>query len=250
MIGRDDWDDAYREIIVDGRSRLGDPPAPETLERYARGELPQGEMERIREALIYYPDLAIALMEARPPEATDLEPELTEEEIAVAWESVRRRVERPAATPKPSVIRAAPVRGWAVAATLAAVGFAGLYFQSLHTVRGLRRQLSIPQTNDGTRGGAASTPIRLQPATENVLLVLTLVDERDFEDYGVDLVDDLSTKDKVIWSKTDLHRRTDGTFALKVSRSLLANDSRRLLLYGGHDRSHPVAAYTLPRILE
>src|SRR5215213_3969389 len=88
MAPKTDWETAYRDLIVRGRERVGEPPTPEELVAYSLGQLPEDRAARVRESLAYYPDLAKALSEEAAPAAEDQQPYLSKQQLAADWESL------------------------------------------------------------------------------------------------------------------------------------------------------------------
>jgi hypothetical protein len=112
VIEASDWQAVYRELIAEGRRRLGEPPTVEDLDAYSRGELSAEEADRIGELLACYPELLTAVAARFPdsdePSPDDLAP-LTPEEQAEDWaEIVRRASLEPAAAPPASPPAAVP----------------------------------------------------------------------------------------------------------------------------------------------
>src|SRR6185295_16452403 len=90
MIPKSAWQNAYREILEDGRERIGPPPTPEKIEELLAGKLPEEEAERVRESLAYYPELLRVMTEPVPDPSTVV----TDEEVAGGLERLRQRIQR------------------------------------------------------------------------------------------------------------------------------------------------------------
>lgn len=250
MAQQSEWDRAYRDFIAKRREQI-EPPAPETLVAYSRGELPEAEMERVREALAYYPDLAAALTE--DASAADGAPYLTREQLAADWESLQQ-LQGPVTAAAAAFVRETSRRWqWATAASLLlCVVMAGLYVKSAITVRALRDDLQHPQANverlelfdENSRGRTVSTKaVPLKPSTSHLVLVLTLAATTPVENFRVDMLQTDASPPRVVWS-SPIQRSKDGTFVVDVPRSFLQHAAYRLNLYE-NGRPVPVATYSL-----
>jgi hypothetical protein len=250
MADESDWNRAYRDVIAKGRLRV-EPPSPETLVAYARGELPEAEMERVRETLAYYPDLAIALTE--DASATEDAPYLTREQLATDWESLQQRLKGPTVD-APVFVRETSRRWqWATAASLLlCVVLAGLYVKSAMSVRALRDDLQRPQANverlelfdENSRGRTVPAKImRLKPSTSHLMLILTLAATTPTENFRVEMLEAEVSPPSMIWT-SPIQRSKDGTFVVDVPRSFLWHAAYRLNLYE-NGRATPIATYSL-----
>lgn len=225
-----------------------EPPTPEELVKWSRGEWPEAEADRMRERLAYYPDLAAALSEDDAPD--DEAPILTREQLAHDWEMIEQRL-RPAPMPPPK--NASLGRWLAVVPTITTLLFAGLWARSLFTINDLEDELHQPKenverlelyANSGSRGGASPTLIVLQPSTEHVLLTLNPPEETtDDATYRVVLRDLDGSQPAEIWSRS-VPRAKDGTFSIEVPRAFLTSRSYEIDLYR-NGRSDPLATYTI-----
>ncbi len=251
MSRKSDWAAAYRELLADGRQRLGEPPTTEEIVAYAHGELPPAEASRVQEYLALHPELARALAEPVPesdrgePGAPDF---LSAEEIASDWTALQARLE-PARPRRPGVWR--PL---ALAASLLAIVSSGLYLQAQREVSRLARELREPRANpehrmllpDGDRG-AAEPDILLPAAADQFLLKPALVGHPDFADYRLKIIDISGREPRVVWDRTGLRRLSDDTFELWVTRDFLSSKEYRLELYGIDEsrKETLLAKYTL-----
>lgn len=285
MIKKSDWAAAYRELIVEGRQRLDEPPEEEQLLAYFRGELSEEETARVREILVYYPELVRALeqpfsvpFEGKPGDAEVL----SDEEMAQDWESLqarlgktataeisersrrwwrwskekrqRRNVDEASAWNVEPLVR--QLRVWrlssAVAAMLA-VTFFGLYLRTQWTAK---QELSQPRVNldhrllmpDGQRGSVtAQPPVPLPSKTDYFLLIPALINHPQYPDYQLDIFDLSEAKPRKIWSRKGLRRRSDDTFNILVPRAFLKPSQYRLDLYGVEPggQRQPLATYTI-----
>jgi hypothetical protein len=240
------WDAVYRHMIDEGRAQNA-PPTAEEVEALFRGDLPEQEAERVRDLLVYYPEMARVMTQAPPPEEGNV---LTEEERAADWAALRKRI-RP-----PVELRPRPSRAYvfATAAALALLlGGAILYFRSRpakppgsvgppqiakHVVHGKLR----PDAE--TRGPNAVPSNILEPADEYVLTLLT-DDIAHYAGYRFDMID-LDT-DNTIWTRSGLHEPPNDAFEITVSNQILkAGGHYRLVLYGAPPaRLVRLATYTV-----
>src|ERR1043165_9307934 len=94
MIGKSEWQKAYRDSLGQEQKRVGPPPTVEQIEALQRGDLPEDEADRVREQLSYYPDLARAMAASIPEE----EEALTPEELDAARAAL---LAKPRAVPQP-----------------------------------------------------------------------------------------------------------------------------------------------------
>ncbi|MDQ3279786.1 MAG: hypothetical protein M3Q69_00065 [Acidobacteriota bacterium] len=251
MVNTEDWRAAYSDVVARGRERAGDPPTPEELVAWFRGELPESEAERIRELLALYPDLAEALLD---DDDGDEPPVLTRDELATDWKRLQARMNAPATLPAPPPLTYRPAAfqwHWATAASLLLTfAFAGLFVHSRSTARALRAQLNEPRQNvehvilleSTSRGPAGAIPVQLQPATQYVVFTFT-VDEDRQQDRLTAVMRDLDDPTRrIVWRGT-VARGGDRTYSLEVPRSFLAAQTYEVTLHDQQPR--PVATYTL-----
>jgi anti-sigma factor RsiW len=249
MTNKTDWDSAYRDVVDRGRERLGDPPSPEELIAFSRGELPEAEAERIRELLAYYPDLAVALAEGDDI-AMDEAPVLNREQIEADWQLLQHRMSPVVSPHVAAAATQAPAPRWMWLAALApAVLFAGLFFQSRFIIRELRQQITQPQVlverielfENVTRGATSAMPVKLQTSTEQIVLVLTVTEDVSARAFRVQIRNLDSSQ--VVW-KGNVNRGRDGTFSIVVPRSFLTAQAYEVDLFGD-DRQIATYAFWL-----
>lgn len=253
MVTMSDWETAYREVIERSRARLGDPPTPEELIAWSRGELPESEAERIRELLACYPDLAAAL--AGDSEAFEDEaPVLSREQLAMDWELLQQRM-APSVAPHVVASQAAKQPGgwrrWSTPVpVLATFLLVGLFVYLLSTINTLRKERNGPRENverlvlleNRTRGGPPSpSPVTLQPTTKYIVLALTVAADVRTDRLRVELRDLDANPPKVVW-KSVITRGGDGTFSFEVPRSFLMSQTYGVNLYA-ETGAGPVASY-------
>ena len=96
MITKSELSAANRELNAENPASLGEPPAPDEVLAYTRGELTPDEEARIRERLIAYPELVRALTTPFPEPAEPDHPDyLSDHEFARHWKALQKRRQRP-----------------------------------------------------------------------------------------------------------------------------------------------------------
>lgn len=254
MIRKTDWEAAYRELMAEGRERLGEPPGADELLDWSRGKVSAEEAARIQEYLLHHPELARALTEPFPsPEEMTGPENLSDEELEQDWKRLQERVKPPG---RPAE-RAPRARGsWrlpALAAAALAAVFAGLFLQAQLEIQRLSREMARPRVGfshrvllpDEQRGGSSS-PILLSADADHFLLAPSLTGGRRHPEYRLDLVDLNRPQPERIWSGTDLRIRDDQTFEIWVPRAFLGTGDYRFELYGlDGGRPERLATYTV-----
>ncbi len=61
MTNKSDWQTASRQLMAEQREQLGPPPTGEEIRAYKAGELTLAEADRIRDLLVAYPEVALAV---------------------------------------------------------------------------------------------------------------------------------------------------------------------------------------------
>jgi hypothetical protein len=237
MIGKDDWDAAAEELMARERERLGEPPTPEEVVAYSRGELSDEQAERVRALLVAYPQLTDVLTEP-PPIGDDV---LTDEEVAQDWARLQSRM---AAAPAPVVAhrRFTMTRILAIAASLAIVFVALLFVPSRrHEVRVIsefnepalgQRHVLIPIAQ---RGVSLPLPYPLPSDGKQYWIAPASLGEHHAV-YGLDIFDVRVSPPRRIWSSRSLRVKPDHEFEVAIPRSLLPPGVYRLDVYGGERR--------------
>jgi len=275
VIKRTDWEAADRELLAEGRQRLGDPPTDDELLAFSRGELKGEEASRIRELLCCYPALARAVAMPFPEEIRPGDPDfLPDDVLEQDWAALEARLaaEPPVPAPAPTLVPPAPPRRlrwldlsalfasalfrWRLS-TLAALGLAGvlglLVVQARTDMETLTRQLAEPRLHpehhlllpDGARG-AEETPMALPTDAESFLLTLAVADHPPYPEYHLRTVEVLGSAETETWS-TSTPRPAGNVFEIWAPRAFLKSGApHRLELYGvrnGH--RHLLATYTI-----
>lgn len=216
MITKSDWQDAYDDLIADGRKRVA-PPTFEEVEALMRGDLPEDDAERVREQLAYYPDLARVMTEPMPMPA---EPEV----IPIA------------AHRRPRYLTAA-------AAALIAVAAAAVYLQWINKTPPARPMVAKVLYADGQRGNPEQTPIQLSTANDYQLQPVFGAG-RTYREYRLDLLELEPAPERTLWSR-NVHRQANGSYPVQLSTAGLAPGRYALVLYGLDGESDRLATYTL-----
>lgn len=252
MTNKSDWQDANRELLEQQRRKLGDPPTPEELLAYGRGELSESEEERIRDLLVAYPELA--RMYAAPfPEEGDA---VSEEQLRAGWNAMQRRLGnrqdsagRPDAEAQRGRVlfrRYAPT----TIAAMFAVVFFGLFVQAESRARYHAKQgnepriLGAPQEldPDGRRGPDAPTTLRKDG--EAYLLKPRLMNQLLYPHYRIELHD---ASGAALWANNSARPDDDGAFQIVVPHTFLREGEEYELKIFGVDgkASREVGRYDL-----
>lgn len=235
---------AVRELVEESRRELGKAPACDELLAYHRGELPPEKAEQIQELLAHYPDAARDLIDLVASQESDLESwdALTEDEKKEDWAALQRRL-------APARRRPRPVTLYAMAASILVVVLAAWSFTLLSITQSLEQpEVNVRQRDllpDGRRGSTLEEPLRLDSDSSHFLLRLLLVDERDFPDYRLEIVDS-DSPERILWAETGLRRFTGDIFTLRIARDFLPPGRYSLKLYGiGAGDTQLLASYTV-----
>lgn len=256
MTNKSEWQEANRRLQAEEREKLGDPPTAEEMLAYSRGELPEGEEERIRELLVAYPELARMYGATFPdgPRAGDADA-VPDSELLAAWNTLQRRLGGKVISDEERKRRADAQRGRArlphylpatFAAALALVFF-GLFVQAESRARYLEREgnvprvLGAPQELDPDSNRGAGTPTLLQKDGEAYLLKLRLINQVRYPHYSIEL----HGKRGPIWTSHVAQPDGSDAFQLVIPHDFLRTGERyQLRVFGvdGQTRS-PLGAY-------
>jgi hypothetical protein len=216
MITKSVWQAAHEEMTAEDRRRLGDPPTADEVLAYSRGELDAAEETRVRQLLVAYPEMALALAVPFPE---DDEP-MSTAEVDRHWSEFRRRM---------PVEQAKVLQFWRASAALAAaialmLGVLLWRAQAkLEQPRALQQAVLEP---DGPTRGGSDGETTVKPTGESILLIIP-VGAPVSRDYRVDLVG----AQRKLWRSKPL-RDESGTFSIVVPSKLLEPGSYQVVLYG------------------
>ena len=250
MADSNDWDEAFREVIVAARSGAGAPPSDDELLAYSHGELPEAAAARVREYLVLHPELVRPLVEpipelyrGEPGDPDYLSDDQMEEDWARLEASLPTPVRDAAAAPGGGTVvpfrrRLQVWRSSALAAALLACILGGLYLRTLgelrrqETPRLPERRLLLPDRERGSRGEQPPIAVPLPSGVPELLLMPSLADVPRYPRYRVDIVDLQDPQEKVVWSESNAPRTREDTFEILVPRPFLAPGEYRIDVYG------------------
>lgn len=238
MISKSDWTAVHQQLLAEGRERLGEPPTEEQLLAYRRGELHGEEEARVRELLVYYPELARTLdnpssAEVKPGDADYL----SDEELAADWAALQGRLYgAPAGAIPVTGGRVLPFWPTLAAAAALVIVLGGLLIRAYSAPDGVqqpgRPSIALEETfllPDGRRGPDEPTTVSNE---QDLLLVAALTTQKEYPDYRLDIIEADTVLRRVVWSSTGLRRRTDSTFYILVPQRFLAPGKYQLVVYG------------------
>jgi hypothetical protein len=257
MTNKSEWQEANRRLNEDGRRKLGDPPTAEEMLAYSRGELSDGEAERIRELLVAYPELARMYAAAVPEAPRPGDPDAVSEQVILAgWSALQPRLGSGSAavSGRERDLRAAQ-RGrfvfrqyvpTTIAAAVALVFF-GLYVQAESRARYHEREARRPivlggaqELEPGGMRGPGPTLLRLN--NDGYLLKLRLFRQVRHPHYRIELRDADGT---VIWANNSAQPDEDDAFQIAFRPEFLRAGRRYELHVLGVDGENatPVETY-------
>jgi hypothetical protein len=223
MITKSDWQAVHARLLAERRRGLGDPPTVEEMLAYANGELSKEYEERVRAALVSYPELLRALH--ADFDEDDGGEQLPQEVLDRQWRGF-------SAAPAES---GRVVQFWRATAAIAAalaLTFGALLWRAQSQLDEPR--LSTWQTlylePEGGRRGDPITPKTFAATADLFLLNIALLDERHFDGYRIDIVA-AANAEKPVWSRSAA-RPEDDTFTLVIPRKALPPDSYEAVVYG------------------
>jgi len=238
-----EWQAANRELMAEERRRLGDPPTAEEVLAFTRGELGPEENARIREKLVAYPELVRTMTAEFPTEgaAPGDSDYLSDDEFAKHWASLKKRMPDAGGA---RVLQFWPAFG-SIAAALAVV-FGTLFWQARSELTKPRipldQQVLLPDDQRGA--GAVGTVLAAQG--ETFLLIVPMINEPEFNNYRLEIVDVLANPPRRRWSSEPMPRRANDSFPILVSRKFLTPGKYQVVLYGvSGARQEQLSGYTL-----
>lgn len=225
---------------------MNTPPTSEEVLAYMRGELSAEEEEKVRERLVWYPELVRTLTEPFPDEdpAPGTPGYVSDEKMVHGWETLQNRIHP---------IHVQPVRGGrlvhflssslAVAAAVSIV-LGGLLWNArseLDRPRVWEEQVLEP---DGQRGIEDGSTV-LTAKGDTVVIVVPLIGSTDFATYRLEIVENGTTPRRSLWRSEVLRRGDSQSFSMVVPRKFLDPGRYQVVLYGVDDaREHRVATYS------
>lgn len=231
MISKRDWQSVHEQLIAEDREAVGIPPSADDLLAYERGELSGEAQERVRRALLAYPDLARAVATSFDEE--DDEP-LASDVVDRQWASFA--VARPS---RKNVY----VGALAVIAAAFAVVFGTMLGQArsdLRTPRVITAEYVL--TPDGDRGSSGD-PAAITARGDAYMINVALIGAQDYETYRLEIVSD-ATSAKV-WASASLRRTSNDSFNIEVPSTFLKSGRYRVVVFGLRgNASDKVATYT------
>jgi anti-sigma-K factor RskA len=239
MITKMEWQALHEHLMADERKRIGDPPAAEEVLAYTRGELSPEDEERIRERLVYYPELVRTLTAPLPekdPEPADAD-YVPDEEMTSEWAAIQRRIHG-APTHATRVLQF--WRAYAVAATLTLV-IGGVWW---NVQPRFNQPLVVEEQaleGDGTRSLATDEFQTITAKGDEILLILPIYDATS-DQLQLKILDASANPPRVRWSTDRLQRRGQSLSVLVPTR-FLKPGKYRIVLYGNDGA--PLTTYSV-----
>lgn len=234
-----DWQEARRELLEEGKQRVGPPPDFETVEALLRGDLPEAEAQRVREVLAFYPELVRVMTAPAPAQE---ETALSDAEREADFARLRQRLGLTEA-PVVAMPRKPPSRVFAIAAAvliLVALGAVALMLWQRQS-RPAQTKVLIADADRGTRGPSGVIPVTLHSRTDYHLKPLYRP-VRTASGYRFELFAMETAPPRSVWKQDHVVRQSDGSFPVDLSTDDLAPGPYQLVLYGGAER---LATYSL-----
>lgn len=245
MVSDPDWKEAYQRLLADGRNRLGPPPTAEQVQALFAGELPEAEVEKVRELLAYYPEMARAMTDPFPLDVRD---DSTAEQRAAEMARLRAAVGLPPAPPptlpKPIPIaeRRRPQRQLAAAAVIVVLlALGGISAWIFSGGPSEDRILHADGQRSVSRGETEQTPIQLFTQTR-YHFNFVFRPQRSYRAFQLDLID---LSGHSLWSREGVERQGNGEFPVDFSTKRLSPGLYRFRLFGVDDKPELLATYTI-----
>ena len=242
MISKEEWREAFGDRLSAGRKQQP-PPTVEEVEDLLSGKLSGEEAERVRYQLSHYPEMIRVMTAAVPDHADDT---LTDAQVAAGMAKVRQRVEP--VILQPPHRRRQWVRRLAIAASLvlivALAGVAYRRWQSEPRVFVNKVLYADGERGGTTRGSNLQPPIELNTETDYRLKPV-FRPPRAYREYRLELSELVTSPPRVIWSRDDVERQTDGSYAVELSTRGLQPGRYKLVLYGIDDEPSQLATYSI-----
>lgn len=211
---------SIRELVTALEGSLEEHPAPEELQDFVVGDLPEPERQRIEEHLALCRECARKALDlAESPEPVRRGALVTERELEVQWERFRVNVA--------PVTRARQSRKFLPLAAVLLAGIIGLTAwgaRELQDLRGLPYVAYVATT----RGSLDQEAIRLPSWAGRLELMLSL-ETPTYPEYGVEMV---AADGRQVWSKRGIPRQDDDTVVVSVPVRLLSKGTYKIRLSG------------------
>lgn len=237
-----DWRDARRDLLEEGRKRVGPPPDVEKVEALLRGDLPEAEAQHMREVLVYYPELVTVMTASAPPQAEAI---LTDAQRDTDFDRIRQRLGLPSGV---TIQPRHDDRRWsfALAAGLVlALMMAGgiVVMRWNREPRPLTTKVLLADADRTVRGSPSSSAVVLISGTDYLLKPLYR-SSRAYREHRLELVDLNTTPPRSVWTR-NVKRLPEGSFPAQLSTEDLAPGQYQLVLYGIDTAPERLATYTL-----
>ena len=239
--------------MIERIRRLHDePPTPEEMLAWSRGELSVEEAAEVRARLDEYPELARAY--DAPYDQTDVQPGdpdyVSDEELDRRWAAFRK-------TTEPQWGRVVPFpRVLAAAAAAAVIMIGAIVWQALK-IRDLETRLATPRTlaeylmhpdaarGENTRGLPERSPV--VPVGQDTKLALNYRGDDAFDGYRAEILDLNVKPPRRLWNQRDITRNEDNEFEIVLLREFLRRPGRyQVVVYGLDRRTETrLATYTI-----
>lgn len=240
--------DLIRTVADEERRHLLPPPTSHQLARYAAGELPEEEAERIRDYLALSPEgrgEVLALAAPPPAEPPSEAHRVSDEEVDEAWRSIAAELGTSLAGDASSARQAShgeklgfvaslkwfftfPVTVPALV-TAMVVGFLGASLWQRDAPR-LNVEISdLVPADQVTRSGDPEALSTVPAGARAYLWLLDVDDLTEYAAYAIEIADDGGT---LVWSGETRKRTSIGNLNVEVPRGYLAPGSYRVTLFG------------------
>jgi hypothetical protein len=248
MITKSDWEDAYQDLLAEGRERLGPPPTVEKVLALYAGQLDDAEAEKVRELLSYYPEMARVMTDTFPTEADGV---LTGDEVAADRAKLRTFLGLDPAAPPVGLPKVASLAhrlpAWQLATAaivVIAIGIGGYAAWLSYRMPSEERIFHADGQRGAslTRGPAEQTPIQLLTDTRYHLKVV-FRPEQPYREYRMELFA-LATG-RSIWTQNGLQRQPDGFYPVDLSTKGILPGRYQFVLSGVNEKAVPLATYTV-----
>jgi hypothetical protein len=244
MNTKSDWRTVNEQLMNDDRRKL-EPPTAEEMLAYTRGELSPEDEQRVRERLVCYPDLVRTLTEPFPDEGAEPGDRdyIPDEEYASHWDALQPRLRRSKRS-----TQGRRLQFWRTSAALAAALAVALGLGWWLSLPGAASPRIVEQTEslmpDGRRGGSGTTGL-VQKRGDSSLLVVPLINPRDYVEYRLELI--RVKNNRTLWRSGVTRPRQDGPYAgfsVLIPNEIVDRGEYRIVVHGVAGKTErPVASY-------